>query len=204
MSRLDELMIGYLVNRPEGITGLGGLACDYILAGNGLYIQAESRFLRGAVPVMKRRFRGLADLTEPALVLANGRIPCSLFDLALSVMLARPETEVYTAICYDGSGYRLVIPEQTATGTRVEYSNPENVVLDFHSHGLIGPGFSSQDDRDEQGLRLYGVAGDLGDELPAVNFRLGVYGNFLPLRWTDIFEGEPNGFTDTAAPGGGV
>ena len=73
--------VGYLVNHPDGLYGERGLYYDYILSGNGVWIEAEGPFLGARVPVAYADIRGLAPL-EPQAVLRYGKIPGSLFDLA--------------------------------------------------------------------------------------------------------------------------
>ena len=67
---------------------------------------------------------------------------------------------------WDGDGYRLVVPPQAGTATRLAYQPPAGVVAEFHSHGSSRAFFSAIDDRDEQGFRIYGVAGRLDTPLP--------------------------------------
>ena len=63
---------GYLVNRPDGLVGEPGLAYDYILAANGLFVRAEklgpggAPLLRATVQVAEAQVRGLAPLAPRA------------------------------------------------------------------------------------------------------------------------------------------
>ena len=54
-------------------------------------------------------------------------------------------------------------PPQAGTATSLAYVPPAGVVAEFHSHGGSRAFFSATDDRDEQGFRIYGVAGRLDD-----------------------------------------
>lgn len=141
------------------------------------------------------KVRGLPLIKTRILQLLHGKIPHRLFDLALSVMLIRPEREVYTAIVWN-EGYQLYVPEQSGDSGRVTYQAAENVVVELHSHCDKGMAFSLIDNADEQGFKIYGVVGDLYDESPSLNLRLGVYGYFYPLHWGDVFDGEPGGVND--------
>ena len=69
-------------------------------------------------------------------------------------------------------------------------------MLEIHSHGPHPAVFSSTDNRDEQGLRLYGVVGRLGTERPEVALRVGAYGHFLPVAWETVFDGDSGAFRD--------
>ena len=63
------------------------------------------------------------------------------------------------------------------------------MVAEFHSHGGSRAFFSATDDRDEQGFRIYGVVGRLNDSYPELRLRVGVYGHFAPLEWSQVFDG---------------
>ena len=85
----------------------------------------------------------------------------SLFELGLRWFQDAPDTERFFAVRWDGEGYRLVVPPQAGTATRLAYQPPAGVVAEFHSHGSARAFFSATDDRDEQGFRIYGVVGRL-------------------------------------------
>jgi hypothetical protein len=105
--------------------------------------------------------------------------------------------EVLLAVVFDqGIGYRLTVPPQIAGPERVVYRPPTSAVLEVHSHGPHPAVFSSTDNRDEQGLRLYGVVGRLGTDRPEVALRAGAYGHFLPVPWETVFDGCIGPFDD--------
>ena len=104
-----------------------------------------------------------------------------------------PDTERLFAVRWDGRSYRLVVPEQAGTATSLAYVPPAGVVAEFHSHGSSRTFFSATDDRDEQGLRTYGVAGRLDTPQPELRLRVGVYGYFAPVDWPQVFSGAQMG-----------
>ena len=63
-------------------------------------------------------------------------------------------------------------------------------MAEVHSHGRARAFFSATDDRDEQGLRIYGVAGRLDTPLPELRLRVGVYGHFAPVALGQVFTGN--------------
>ena len=89
-------------------------------------------------------------------------------------------------MCWDGEVYQLVVPPQAGTSTSVAYRPPDGVVVEFHSHGRSRAFFSATDDRDEQGFRIYGVVGRLNTPRPELSLRLGVYGHFAPVDWSQV------------------
>ena len=179
--------VGYLVNHPGGLTGAQGIGFDYVLGSGGLYVQSESAHLTARVLVASCEVRGLAPVAEKV-ELSHGPIPAGLFELGLGWFRDDPSTERFFAVRWDGRSYRLVVPPQLGTATSLEYAPPAGVVAEFHSHGRSRAFFSKTDDRDEQGFRIYGVAGRLDADRPELSLRVGVYGHFAPVEWPQVFD----------------
>ena len=184
--------MGYLVNRPAGLSGVQGIGYDYVLGSGGLYVQSESAHLTARVAVAACTVRGLAPVAEK-LQLTHGPIPARLFELGLRWFEVDPETERLFAVRWDGAAYRLVVPPQAGTATRLAYLPPAGVVAEFHSHGGSRAFFSATDDRDEQGFRVYGVVGRLDALRPELRLRVGIYGHFAPVDWPQVFDGPDPG-----------
>ena len=184
--------MGYLVNHPTGLSGFHGVGYDYVLGAGGLYVQSKSADLTARLLIAPADVRGLAPVSEK-LELVHGPIPAHVLELGLAWMLAAPGTERFFAVRWDGNAYRLVVPPQEGTGSSLSYQPPSGVIAEFHSHGSHRAFFSATDDRDEQGFRVYGVVGRLHDPLPELTLRVGIYGNFAPLRWSQVFDGPHPG-----------
>ena len=180
--------VGYLVNHPGGLAGIKGIGYDYVLGSGGLFVQSESAHLTARVQVASCDVRGLAPVSEKV-ELVNGPIPARLFELGLRWFRDAPGTERFFAVRWDGDAYRPVVPEQEGTASSLEYAPPPGVVAEFHSHGSSRAFFSATDDRDEQGFRIYGVAGLLHTDRPELSLRVGVYGHFAPVKWPQVFDG---------------
>ena len=180
-------LVGYLTYTKEGADGVRGLFYDYLLASNGVFIEAKGAWITARVQVAEASIRGLAPL-DPAVRLHFGKIPQSYFDLAVGEMMKTPSQERYVAITHNGN-YHVHIPEQTDGAAHVKYTNPDAVVVDLHSHGRMLPFFSGEDNRDDQGLRVSGVIGQL-DKGPVLALRVGIYGYYAAVAWEDIFEGQ--------------
>ena len=199
--------VGYLIKRTDGLYGERGMFYDYILSSNGIWIEAEGPLMAARVPVALAEVRGLAPL-EPKVVMRYGHIPQRFFDLALNTMLTTPDKERYAAVTFSG-GYHIFVPPQEGSMGRVQYETGDHVLLDMHTHPKMPARFSSKDNEDETGLKLYAVIGTLGEysqvkpemtydeqmaclqaNCPAVSLRVGVYGYFHPIAWKDVFDGD--------------
>jgi PRTRC genetic system protein A len=178
--------VGYLINSSVGVEGEPGVFYDYILAAGGVYLRAKNAHLAAMVCIAPCEIRGLAALKED-IQLLKGKIPLHLLNLALSVLIAKPDVEQYLAITWE-NGYSVKIPSQQATAVSVTYETIPNTVLEIHSHtGGVPAHFSPIDDQDEQGFCLYAVTGDLRNLFPTVELRLGICGYFLPLSQSEVF-----------------
>jgi hypothetical protein len=156
------------------------------MAVGAVYLKARNRFLAATVCIAPGEIRGLAPLNEDIQFL-KGKIPLHLLNLALSVLIAKPDIEQYMAITWENS-YSLKIPSQQATAVSVTYETLPNTVLEIHSHtGGVPAHFSPIDDRDEQGFGLYAVVAGLRDLCPTIEIRLGIYGYFLTLSQSEVF-----------------
>ena len=169
-----------------------GVGFDYVLGSGGLYVQSESAHLTARVLAAPCEVRGLAPVPEK-MKLTNGPIPAGLFEMGLRWFRDDPDTERFFAVRWDGRSYRPVVPPQVGTATSLAYAPPPGVVAEFHSHGRSRAFFSETDDADEQGFRIYGVAGRLNSDRPELSLRVGVYGHFAPVEWPQVFNGPAPG-----------
>lgn len=191
------LLVDYLVARG-GPPDPSGLAYDYLLGGDGLFVAAHNRHLDVRVPVATAPVRGLPPLF-PSVALRTGRLPQGIWDVivAASCTWARFEREVLFGVVHDEiMGYQVVQPRQATGPTAVRYRPLDDLVLEIHSHHRFAARFSATDDADEQSLRVYGVLGRLLSDRPEVALRAGAYGYFLPVPWEAVFDGERGVFRD--------
>ena len=184
--------MGYLVNHAAGLAGVQGIGYDYVLGSGGVYVQSQSADLTARVVVAPCTVRGLAPVDEKV-ALAHGPILARLFEKGMRWFQAAPDTERLFAVRWDGRAYRLVLPAQAGSASSLTYRPPAGVVAEFHSHGSSRAFFSATDDRDEQGFRIYGVVGRLDTPLPELRLRVGVYGHFAPVDWSQVFGGPDPG-----------
>ena len=178
--------VGYLLSTEAGPAGERGIFYDYILAGNGVFVRAENSLIKATVAVSEATIRGLQPL-EQNVELRHGRIPQYIYNLALSTLMVNPYREQLVAVVWDEL-YRLKLPTQENGECWIKYQTLPDTVLEFHSHGLMSAFFSMTDNRDEQGLCIYAVAGKLDRLIPDMNMRVGIYGYFVPLKFSEVFD----------------
>ena len=106
----------------------------------------------------------------------------------------RYNTEAALQLFYnEEKGYFLHLPEQVVRHASVDFERDymleanNLLVADIHSHGIIPAFFSSIDDRDELGTRLFIVYGDLLKK-PAFRLRAGSGGHFKNIELFDVFD----------------
>lgn len=162
-----------------------------VVGRNGLFMQIRTPWLDCTT-----RVAGIAgELRLPygtvpeRLALAFGVIPLDLLHQFIEQARQVMPTEAAGALVYDThqGTLRLQMHEAIdASGAHIRYrvaelADWEVLAVDLHSHGRLGAFWSAQDDRDDQGVRVCGVFGNLDREQPTAKFRLAINGLFLPL-----------------------
>jgi hypothetical protein len=175
---------------------------EYILAENGVFVRGERREFAALLPIKACEIRGLAGL-EPHVEL---RVPCVPSSLLL-MMLDRSRKardsngfliEILFHLWVDEAGaWQLETPEQSQGFARAKpiddspTSSYAHALLEVHSHAELPARFSSTDDGDELGFRLFGVLGDVLKH-PQLRVRVGLYGYRWEMPAQDIFELTPD------------
>lgn len=193
---LDK-QVGYKIQRKVASIGTEGEAYTYIMAENGLWLDAVKPFgsakLEACIPLTSDEVtvRGL-EPAEFALNLPGGRVPSDLWFEATRRLIEASPLEKYLAICWDDdeSGYVLKEAEQLTTGISVKYKMPQNVVVDMHSHNTMPAFFSGTDDEDDNGFRVSIVIGRVDQPEIEYGARVGIYGYRCEINLDDVFEME--------------
>jgi PRTRC genetic system protein A len=185
-------LVTYHIHKQDPLPPSDALAYQYILAGNGLFVRAETRFFTAVLLAAACTVRGLAPLRR-RFRLKYPRLPAQLLHAVLADgrRARQPDgrlNETLYQIHHHGRTVQVRKPAQQGTATSVVAVGGDDpaVVCDLHSHGHMPAFFSPTDDADEQGLRLYAVMGRL-DSVPEMRLRLGVCGYWQPLLLTAVF-----------------
>lgn len=163
----------------------------YIVAADGLYLQARSR----AMFVTCRLAEAITPFGElqPRIDLVDGLIPHALFAQVVRHALTHSPNEGACLIHWnpDTRGYELTIPEIVDCGQghityRTGMIDQDLLVLDVHTHGRYPAFFSSVDDQSDErhGCYFASVLGRCDSELTLeATSRLVVDGAFIDLPW---------------------
>ncbi|MGH9842066.1 MAG: hypothetical protein ACREEM_25210, partial [Blastocatellia bacterium] len=171
---------------------------EYIFAGNGVFKRATRNEMSAMIPVSDCTIRGLAPV-EPELSAQFGKVPEFIVQQILEVAreAARQELEILFHLSLVDGIWQLEVPPQIQRYASVEPlekgagSSYERAIIEIHSHHRMPARFSPDDDRDETGFRIYGVIGNLNPrsaQWPKINFRVGVYGDWWPVRAGCVIE----------------
>lgn len=126
------------------------------------------------------------------------KIPWELVAETVSMFKRNPVHEYAVQIFFDrGTGaYEIYEPEQSVSPSSVIFKRSRDkeqekvLVMDIHSHGRFNAFFSEVDNRDEKGVRLYMVIGNLDRKNQTYALRAGMAGFFCTLSLSDIFTQE--------------
>jgi hypothetical protein len=180
----------------------------YWLTQDGAFLCRNHPFFTSDVPT-RRPIKALAA-HEPRCVLRYPRVKASTLEFIVGFFgrvyeTHRSESVVLLLWDLDSQGYKVLVPEQTATVWRswdgvcspldVSYTVPvlpprHLLVGDIHCHGNMAAYASSTDRRDERYRDgIHGVVGRIEDEPPEFHLELAIDGYRFALETDDIFEG---------------
>lgn len=178
----------------------------YLVAGNGVFLQARREDLEVSIPLGDGcDVRGLVDASGEVTLRAP-RVPARLvrrcFDRARATCVeAGTPREIlfYLRFDPDAAAWELTEPEQVAMHSSVRPVDPSDAscsaaLIELHSHHEMRAFWSSTDNRDEQGFKLYAVMGEIFTT-PTLRVRVGVYGYFYELLASEVFE-MPEGISE--------
>lgn len=136
-------LVDYLIAR-RGLPPRSGLAYDYVVAGDGLFVAADNEHLDARVPVATCPVRGLPEI-HAACALRHGRLPVTIWNdvVGTARTWAIAGHEVLLAVVWEPPwGYRTIRPPQIVGAERVIYQPTAATVLEIHSHHSLPAFFS--------------------------------------------------------------
>ena len=203
-------LVEYVIARTSDLPPIHAAMYEYVLAGNGVFVRGQREGLAATIKVAKCFVRGLAPLQQ-SFQFNYPRVPASV----LTRMLQRSRTssegrlfkepkEILFHLCWDATIWQLIVPPQSATPTTVQPlgnsldSSYERALIECHSHHWMSPYFSTKDNAEETGFRIFAVLGHIFT-MPSIRVRIGLYGHFLEIPANTIFE-LPETITDAFSP----
>ncbi len=190
-------LVRYIATRSAVLPPIAASFYEYVFAENGVYIRAKRPEFEAFVPVTNCQIRGLAAV-EPYFHFNLPRVPALITSEILERSLSATNSEgklleILFHVCWDGKSWRLEVPQQVQGHCRCKpidcgaSSSYERASIEIHSHHVMSTHYSSTDDADETGLRLYGIIGRLTQQ-PEFRLRVGVYCNYLEIPANWVFE----------------
>lgn len=179
-----------------------------VIGANGVFVQVRLDWLDCIQPLMPQSpaLRLPYGIVREKIALAFGVLPVRLIEPFIAAARARLPDEVAGVLIHARrtGQLRLAVCETLrASPVRVHYRLPalatdETVAVDLHSHGCGAPFWSAEDDRDDMGIKIAGVFGNLHLPRPAARFRLAINGLFRPLPhpWQDKPPEPPRGMSE--------
>jgi hypothetical protein len=174
---------------------------EYLLAGNGIFLRGARREFQTQFCIVPCLIRGLADL-EASLQLNAPRVSRELVAEMIQCACAARDTDgrpceiVFHLELDEADAWRCHVPNQKQSPVRAKpdddspSSSYARACIEVHSHVDMQARFSSLDDQDEQGFRIYAVLGCLSSK-PVMRVRVGMYGHRrdVPTNW--VFDLPP-------------
>jgi len=175
---------------------------EYVMAGNGILIRGARREFQAQFCIAPCSVRGLTNL-ETALQLNTSPVPREIVEEMLQKARAARDTKarpceiVFHLELDESDGWRCHVPSQTQAPARSKPINDSpassyaRACIEVHSHVDMHASFSSLDDHDEVGFRLYAILGRISTT-PVMRVRIGLYGyrQDIPAKW--VFDLPPN------------
>jgi PRTRC genetic system protein A len=181
--------VRYVTAQSERLPPIDAQMFEYVLAGNGVFKRGKRVGLEAMVQIARCQISGLAPI-QPNFRLNYPKVPEQL----LKEMLVRSQqahpNEILFHLYWESGQWQLNIPPQTSTPTSVQPLGEglgvsyQKALIEVHSHHNMSAEFSTTDDGEETGFRIFGVLGTIFSQ-PTIRVRVGLYGNFwhIPAEW---------------------
>jgi len=171
---------------------------EFVVAGNGVFVRARRKELEAMIPVSRCEIRGL-QVVHPYVRMEAGKVPLVCTQAIVNEFLMDLPLESLIWLKLNEGRWKVVKPRQVSDKVSVQPVDPfdpdgADAFLDVHSHNTMEPYFSTDDDRDETGFRIFAVFGLL-DSRPCVAARIGIYGYYWHLDAESVFV-LPDGVRD--------
>ncbi len=174
---------------------------EYVMAGNGIFIRGARREFQAQFCITPCAVRGLADLA-PSLELNAPHVPREMVEEMLRRARQARDNQgqpceiVFHLELDETTKWRCHVPNQKQSPMRARPSDDSpassyaRACIEVHSHVDMHASFSSLDDQDEQGFRIYAVLGCISTR-PVMRVRVGMYGYRHDIPANRVFDLPP-------------
>jgi len=169
----------------------------YVLGANGVFVAGMNEYFKTIIPVQpirdpKRYIRGL-EMVKPFFFIKE-RVPNYLLHRMITTSRRAMPNEFLFYLDQDliTQSWMLTAPPQKCSSLSVHpLESRDYVPLEVHSHNSMAAFFSETDNRDETGMRLYGVIGRVDREVVDIRLRVSIYGHYALIPYQYIFNPHP-------------
>jgi len=195
-------LVGYRIAYPGiPLPPIEASLYEYVMAGNGIFIRGARREFQAQFCITPCTLRGLANL-EPSLQLNAPRVPREIVTEMLRRARAARDAKgepceiVFHLELGEAGTWRCHVPNQAQSPMRAKPSDDSpsssyaRACIEVHSHVDMYARFSSLDDQDEVGFRVYAILGCISTRA-VMRVRVGMYGyrHDIPANW--VFDLPP-------------
>ena len=165
---------------------------DYVFAANGTFIHAKNEIFEVTAPLSiirekERMVRGLRSI-QPSIKLPK-RVPAIELQRMVDMSRLSFPNEILFYLKWINGQWELDVPPQKAWQVMVKpLEDSQYIPIEVHSHNSMPAIFSSTDNRDENGLRIYGVLGRVDRRVVDFRLRVSIYGHYSVLPYELVFE----------------
>jgi hypothetical protein len=198
---LNRLVYYHIAKPGMPIPPIQAALYEYILAGNGIFIRGTRREFQAQFCIVPCEIRGLANL-EASLQLNAPRVSREIVTEMLRRARAardadgRPCEIVFHLELDAARVWHCLVPSQAQGPARAKpaddspSSSYARACIEVHSHVDMHARFSSLDDQDEVGFRVYAILGCVSTRA-VMRVRVGIYGYRcdIPANW--VFDLPP-------------
>ena len=188
---MKPILINYILAETEVLPAIDPTSLyEFFIAGNGVFVRARRSGLEAMIPISTCEIRGLQPV-EPYVRLEAGKVPLVCTQAILAEFQSDLPNESLVWVRLEDKKWKVIKPSQIADENSVHPEDPFDpagiaALVDVHSHNTMEPFFSTEDDKDEIGFRIFAVFGLL-DTQPCVMVRVGIYGYCWNLTAGDVF-----------------
>lgn len=190
---MNRPLVDYQYTIGEALVQSGQLY-DYVTAANGIFVTAANSTMRVCMPLNpikdKRHWiRGLKEI-NPRIRLPFNELLSSelLIEMVRLSKLALPNEILFHITLSDGNWKLNIPPQINGQAFTRPLESGGYIPIEIHSHNTMPAFFSETDDRDENGLRIYGVLGRVDQEIVDFRLRVSVYGHYSVLPYEMVFQ----------------